>query len=278
MVITFLLRFVKEGDAVEQFTPICEVQSDKAAVEISSRYDGTVSKLYYAVGDVAKVGSPLVDIETADDEPETAAPIAPKAKKAAPVPAKAAVVELVTGSSLDAINADNTTVFATPAVRRIAREHSVDIKLVKGTGPNGRILKSDVQSFIDTPVSATTVTTPPPAVEPSQDTVVPLTMIQKAMFKSMTKSLAIPHFGYSDEINLNAASAFRKDINSMHSFDNLPFKKISLMPIFLKCMSTALLEFPILNACVQADSGAPTLLYRSSHNIGIAMDTPQGYM
>ena len=115
-----------------------------------------------------------------------------------------------------------------------------------------------------------------------EDKIVPLTMIQKAMFKQMTKSLAIPHFGYSDDIIMNAAAAYRDSINaylvSLGASSKYPFKKISYMPIFIKAASLALLEFPILNSCIvnDEDSGKVHLRYRASHNIGIAMDTPNG--
>jgi len=113
------------------------------------------------------------------------------------------------------------------------------------------------------------------------DTVHQLTPIQKAMFKSMTKSLSIPHFGFSDEIHLDVTSKWRRDLNThLKSLPpgRWPFQKISYMPIFLKAFSEALKEYPILNAqLVQPESGNPHLLFRASHNIGIAMDTPQGY-
>jgi 2-oxoisovalerate dehydrogenase E2 component (dihydrolipoyl transacylase) len=110
-----------------------------------------------------------------------------------------------------------------------------------------------------------------------------MTTMQKAMFKSMTKSLAIPQLGYKDEIELNATTAYRGALNQhlqkhpgVHSFN-----KISYLPIFIKCMSIALRQYPVLNATIgQQPSGANVndikITYRSAHNIGIAMDTPQG--
>lgn len=111
----------------------------------------------------------------------------------------------------------------------------------------------------------------------------PLTPIQKAMFKSMTKSLSIPQLGYKDEIELNATTQYRNALNQ-HIANNAalyPFKKMSYMPILIKCLSVALLRYPILNASLVVgddpdDVNSIRLAYRKSHNIGIAMDTPQG--
>ncbi len=113
----------------------------------------------------------------------------------------------------------------------------------------------------------------------SADTIQPLTNIQKAMFKSMTKSLSIPHFGFSDEVYMNAAFKFRQDLNKyIESLPKgtYPFEKISFTPIFLKALSEALKTYPILNAQLVNLDTTPSLLYRTSHNIGIAMDTPLG--
>jgi 2-oxoisovalerate dehydrogenase E2 component (dihydrolipoyl transacylase) len=130
--------------------------------------------------------------------------------------------------------------------------------------------------------------TSPAVVTPTQqkksetsNSPIPLTTMQKAMFKSMTESLSIPHFGYSDEISLNGLSDSRKLINQyLANSESSSIKKISYMPLFIKALSLALLKFPILNAALVNDDTASTasLLYRSEHNIGIAMDTPQGYL
>lgn len=268
--------FVKEGDVVEQFTPICEVQSDKAAVEISSRYDGIVEKLYYATGDLCKVGSPLVDIQTQDHELDAIQDVIPSQI----TQAQSSSAHIIASSPVTVPSADTATI-ATPAVRRLSKEHKVNLGLITGTGPNGRILKGDVISFVEKSTAASSpivthavvVPLPPSSKATHSDKTVNLSPIQKAMFKAMTKSLTIPHFGFSDEVVLDAAQALRKELNAYATSKNLGFK-ITLMPIFLKALSVSLAEFPILNAQVQNET---TLLYRSSHNIGIAMDTPQGF-
>ncbi|KAJ3301661.1 hypothetical protein HDV03_000502 [Kappamyces sp. JEL0829] len=260
--------FVKPGDKVEEFSKICEVQSDKAAVEISSRYEGTILKLYHNVGEIAKVGSPLVDIETEEEHADSVKtsdspavddqPAAPKPPAADAAPASA---------SAHKQSVQDALVYATPAVRRVAREHNVDISQVKGTGPQGRVLKGDVLAYVKAPPAA------------AADKIQNLTPIQKAMFKSMTKSLSIPHFGFSDEIVVNATSQFRRELNAHLS--SLPkgtysFDKVSYMPIFLKALSEALKQYPVLNAQLVNAETTPALLFRGSHNIGIAMDTPNG--
>ncbi|KAI8903893.1 dihydrolipoamide branched chain transacylase E2 [Powellomyces hirtus] len=222
--------FVKEGDRVEQFSPIAEVQSDKAAVEITSRYDGVIKKLHYAQGDVARVGQPLRSSSAG-----AVAAVVDSIKQAASpaVDAMAAAGRTVVA----AVTADSTTAameeaytLATPAVRRIARENRVDLANVRGTGPGGRILKGDILAFV-----AGTATPPPP----------PTTAAAAA-------AVLAPHA-----------------------------KKISYMPIFIKALSMALNEFPILNArLIHAEEGPAKaqLQYRAAHNIGVAMDTPQGLL
>ena len=153
--------FIKEGDTIEQFQNICEVQSDKATVEITSRYDGVITKLHYEVGELAQVGTALIDIEV-EGEVETEAPASkkePAAAKPTPPPATTKPIETISvvqqsapshSSAPAAATATTSTppskggkVLATPAVRRLATEHDVDISTVLGTGKGGRVTKSD---------------------------------------------------------------------------------------------------------------------------------------
>ena len=263
--------FVKKGDKVAEFDRICEVQSDKAAVEISSRFEGTITKMFYEAGDIAKVGSPLVEIDAVGEEVEVKeAPT--NSSGSAPIKTSTEPINVAESGE-----PNHAKTFATPAVRRIAKENNIDISQVTGTGPNDRVLKGDILAFIDGKGKPSnkppTITPLEPIVQSSKDELVKLTAIQKSMFKSMTKSLQIPHFGFSDEIIMNNANEIRREINNYLAAKG---QKISLMPIFLKTLSIALRDFPILNSKVEEVDGQPMLKYRNNHNIGIAMDTKQG--
>ncbi|OAD66460.1 hypothetical protein PHYBLDRAFT_119255 [Phycomyces blakesleeanus NRRL 1555(-)] len=280
--------FVEPGSKVEEFDKICEVQSDKASVEITSRFSGKIVKLHYQLNDIAKVGQPLVDIDTAgqDSSPEaerevldapTSAPPAPKNevnKKIAQTQPKSKR----TGPKL-----------ATPAVRRIAKENGINLEAVNGSGDNGRILEKDVLKKLRL-INLFDSSDPSPQTTPVSFIPAPVTLgertealsaIQKAMFKAMTRSLSIPQLGYKDDIELNATTEYRTALNKHISSNpsQYPFAKMTYLPIFIKCLSIALAEFPIMNASLtgdQNDVNSVRIVLRPSHNIGVAMDTPQG--
>ncbi|XP_068096091.1 lipoamide acyltransferase component of branched-chain alpha-keto acid dehydrogenase complex, mitochondrial [Hyperolius riggenbachi] len=279
--------YVKEGDTVSQFDSICEVQSDKASVTITSRYDGVVRKLYYNVDDIALVGKPLVDIET-------------DAMKDGPT--EEDVVET------PAISQEHThqeikghKTLATPAVRRLAMENNIKLSEVVGTGRDGRILKEDILSFLAKQTGAILppspqmeIIPPPPKAETlklaekvktpitpvtftkpitfsGKDVTEPLKGFHKAMVKTMSAALKIPHFGYCDEIDMTALVQLREGLKSVAESRGI---RLSFMPFFLKAASLGLLQYPILNASV--DENCQNITYKASHNIGIAMDTHQG--
>ena len=184
---------------------------------------------------------------------------------------------------------------ATPAVRRICREHGVDITDVAGTGKGGRVLKEDVERYLKTRDSAPTgersATDPfPPAPTPTlpgstpaaparsaapsttyTETPTPLSPIQAQMFKAMTRSLQIPHFLYNDDVEFDALSALRTQLNAKNTE-----RRLTYMPFIIKAVSAALEEFPLLNSRVDVSGPKPQLITRSHHNIGVAMDTPLG--
>ena len=202
------------------------------------------------------------------------------------------------GGSQDAIQTAGTTTptgkfasLATPAVRRISKEWGMDITKIQGTGKDGRVLKEDVQRHAasrDQTSSGETSTTPEPATasaptasDQAQDRVVPLTGIAGHMFKTMTKSLSIPHFLYTDTVDFTSLNALRKRLNSKKgpssAVSDSPNIKLSALPFIIKAISLAFTTHPTLNAHLDTRTPAsPILTHKASHNFGFAVDTPQG--
>ena len=230
---------------------------------------------------------------------------------------------------------------ATPAVRGLLKELQIEIHEVRGTGRDGRVLKEDVLAFAESRKSQSISTDPPslsatpthaPAVRqrqnmssptgnsPMEEKTIDLTPIQIQMYKTMTKSLQIPHFLYADEIDVTALSKLRRSLNraSNNQKSHLPLDgqqqqsstspvKYSYLPFIIKAVSLALEDYPLLNARLEQASShplpqnsstsssssssssssasphpsqqpPPRLTLRPNHNIGIAMDTPQGLL
>ena len=293
---------MEPGTKIEEFDKICEVQSDKASVEITSRFAGTVKTIHHKVGDMAKVGKALIDIETDADIPDEQAKTEPlEATEGSPSaspqlesengetsPRQESVVQAEPEErSKPEIGAHHHALtYATPAVRRMAREYQIDISQIQGTGKAGRVMKEDVLTF----VKGGSKTSPAAqASAPSQslsEEVIPLSPIQKQMFKTMSKSLTIPHFVYSDELIFDNLHQLRATVNaslarnpSPSTDPSLPpLTKVSYMPFLIKALSLSLKEHPLLNARLDVDSNpaSPSLVFRPSHNIGVAMATPSG--
>eukprot|EP01135_Chromosphaera_perkinsii_P004189 Nk52_evm8s271 gene=Nk52_evmTU8s271 len=277
--------FVKPGDHVSEFDKICEVQSDKATVEITSRYEGEIKKLYYDVSEMAKVGSPLVDIAVLGEESAGEASSSSDNQSAAPeekiVPIASSVVER---------EAENAKVLAAPVVRRIAKEKGIDLSAVRPSGKGGRVLKEDIFAYLENAsVSSSSVSSetsasgsfgdacaeipstvhiPTPAAE---DKVIEVKGLQRIMVKTMTAANSIPHFGFNDEIEMSKCTDLRTHLRPYAEKKGV---KLSFMPFFIKALSLSLLEFPTINSHVNSDCSQITL--KAAHNIGIAMDTPRG--
>lgn len=156
--------FIKEGDIIKQFDKVCEVSSDKANVEITSRYDGVVEKLMYNVGDMAAVGKPLFMIrlttatanataatKSADASPAPSSPST--STTSAPCPrstsSSSSSASGISHPSILPVPRPNNEVLASPVVRRLASEHGVELGRVAPTGTKGQITKEDVLAYID---------------------------------------------------------------------------------------------------------------------------------
>ncbi|EEQ33469.1 putative dihydrolipoyllysine-residue (2-methylpropanoyl)transferase [Microsporum canis] len=285
--------YVEEGARIEEWKPLCQYQSDKAIDDITSRYEGVIKKLHFQPDDTVPTGMALCDIEVDDAKYPDSAPAPTPAPEAAAPAAETTSADVAAETSaaqvsetVEAPPKGKYATFATPAVRGMLKQHNIDISLINGTGAHGRVLKEDVQRYLEggqtqTPVAGTS--TAPASIPglntPQVETNQSLTPIQSQMFKTMTKSLTIPHFLYSDELNIAALSRMRSQLNATAPKDGSQ-PKLSYLPFIIKAVSLALNQFPILNARVDTTSNPakPSLVMRASHNIGVAMDTPTGLL
>jgi 2-oxoisovalerate dehydrogenase E2 component (dihydrolipoyl transacylase) len=284
--VELLQWFVKEGDRVKSFDRICEVQSDKATVEITSRYDGHVGKLHYEVGEVMKVGQPIVNINQTEGSQAKLNENTLPEKSADDIVSNDSPPDAAAPVDVD-FNNRSKGLLTTPAVRRIARERKIDLSAIKGSGPSGRILKEDVlgpssgsNNRDNAPASDNTNvgnskrwqgdSQSSPQGEARRE-VVPIRGIQKIMFQSMTSSKEIPHLTLTDEIVVDNLVKAKSDLKSWCVERNI---KLTYLPFFIKATSLALKEYPVLNTSISEDNS--NLIYHESHNIGIAMDTPKG--
>lgn len=260
--------FVKPGDQVSQFDNICEVQSDKASVTITSRYDGLIKTLHYKVDDVAMVGSALLDIEIEDDSKGDSEEIVKNAENQGTDDSKNREREINKMESEDNILGK---VLTTPAVRKIAKENNIRLEDVKATGKGGRVLKEDILAHLQKISTDSRVQTEALSYTSVTEKTVGLKGYSKHMWKTMTKSLSTPHFVYSDECNVDQVMRYRNEVKSSLKEQGV---SLTLLPFFVKAASRALEQYPTLNAWLDEES--QTLRVLDNHNIGIAMNTPEG--
>ena len=278
---------VREGDIIVEDQIVVDVSTDKAIVEIPSMYNGRITKLHHAAGDIAKVHSPLftIEIESEIESEQDASSLEPQPNRE-PQPNKEPQGIPVEQGAAQQPLADSTKVLTTPAVRKMAREHQLDLGTIPGSGKQGRVLKEDILSFLaaDKAVDALTPTLQPILAPSSNQTSTPGVVVEdrvelirgvrKIMAERMAESVAtIPHFTFVDELDVTELMQLRRKLNEQLGSDEL---KISLMPLFIKALSLALKDFPIINSRANADFSE--LTYVASHNIGMAVDGANGLL
>jgi len=233
---------VEPSATIQAFDALCEVQSDKASVEITSPFDGVIKELLVKEGEIAKVGAGLCVIEVeedaadvVDDAPEATPPphpeqavassreTTPPSKVESPKPEPVVTPSKRRPHPLDpnaapeqqlsALGANHEIVLATPSVRHFARQKGVDLsQLAPGSGKGGRIEKKDVEIHLSG-ATTTAATALGATRDQSQDVVVELGRTRYGMWKAMVKSLEIPHFGYSTSLDLTALNEILPILN-----------------------------------------------------------------
>lgn len=294
------------------------------------------------VGDIVKVGGILCEVET---EVEGSSLPIPSISTTSPETSTTTIGEIsmeipiIVGESLPPSNTSISSrsardVIATPSTRRIARESSVNLQDVEGTGKDGRVTKGDVMAFVSASTSFSTSsnsastsffssseTTSSPSLPPlstspstytsttSEPTILPLSPLRKAMFKAMTSTLLIPHFSYSETIdvtnlermrlilNKNIPSRFKKSLTEKEEIDlgrllefntgsDLPegkgrvnererYDRLTLLPLLIKALSISLSTNPLFTCSLSSTSSTdPHLIHRFTHDISLAISPP----
>jgi pyruvate dehydrogenase E2 component (dihydrolipoamide acetyltransferase) len=288
--------FIKPGDKIQEDDVLCEIQNDKAVVEIPSPVEGTVLEVLIGEGTVATVGQVLVTFDApgyedlqfkgdhGDEEPAQEEKVA--APTSAPTPAPAPAPQAVAKPEVEVD--PNRRVIAMPSVRKHAREKGIDIRLVTGTGENGRVLKNDIDSFqnagaapqgtnapaVEAPqAEVTTAATPIPQGE-YPETREKMSGMRKAIAKAMVNSKhTAPHVTLMDEIDVTKLVTHRKKFKEVAAAKGI---KLTFLPYIVKALTSALREFPALNTSL--DDATSEIVHKHYYNIGIAADTEKGLL
>ena len=269
---------VNEGDNIVEDQAVCDVMTDKALVQIPAKYDGVVEKLYYQKGEIAQVHSPLFQMRLTGGQSNSAVIASAVDSKPAEKP-DVKVTEVKTQLP------EHGKAIASPAVRRLAREQDIDINIVPGSGKNGRVYKEDITRFVQgntaqQPSAETVSQQPAPVASKTEQNmsggkrVEPIRGMKAAMVKQMVASVStIPHFTFSDEIDLTDLIVLRKELKEQYAKEGI---KLTMMPFFIKALSLAINEFPIVNS--QVNNDCTEITYFDDHNIGMAVDSKLGLL
>jgi pyruvate dehydrogenase E2 component (dihydrolipoamide acetyltransferase) len=266
---------VKPGDKVLEDQVVLEVMTDKATVEIPTKFSGTVSELVLKEGETAKVGQVMMRLEGAGHV-KAATPAAAPAKAAtAPAPAAKAPAPAPQKSIAPAPSARavvNTDPQAAPAVRAAAREKGIDLGTVRGSGPNGRILMEDLAN----PATAGAVMNFSRGVRGQREEErVAVRGLRKKISEKMTTSMrTVANYAYVEECDLTELGQFRQSLKPIAEKNGV---KVSYLPFIFKACQIALNEFPSMNAAsVEADGHLAEIIYKKYYNLGLAVDTEDG--
>jgi pyruvate dehydrogenase E2 component (dihydrolipoamide acetyltransferase) len=267
----------REGDAVKTGETLAEVETDKAVMELVARADGQLIKVLAPEGSTVPVGNVVAYIGAPGENVDGGSAAAPvttpgrgtgEAGRVLPTPTPSPVPPPPSPAPADA-----TRVKASPLAKRIAKESGVDLKLVTGSGPGGRVVKRDLEGAGPVPAPAVPVPLPPAPVPivrtgaPYDD--VPLTQIRKTIAKRLATSLGpIPHFFLTTDVDMERATEARSALNQQLGEQD----KVSFNDIVIKAVALALTKHRACNAWFQEDH----IRYWNEVHIGVAVAVEDG--
>ena len=289
---------VKVGDAIEKEQSVVTLESDKATMDVPSSHAGIVKEIKVKVGDLISEGALVLVVESSDaaatPAPVASAPAAPKAAPAipavampTPTPAPVAAVAAAPVAKTMSADAGNNVSHASPTVRKYARELGVNVALVKGSGPKGRITQEDVQAFVKGVMSGSTPTAstksggnmggldllPWPTVDFTKFGAIerqPLSRIKKLSAANLARNwVMIPAVTYHEDADITELEAFRVSTNKENEKQG---NKITMLAFMIKAAVAALKKYPEFNSSLDGDD----LVLKKYFHIAFAADTPNG--
>jgi len=281
-----ILRWIKqEGDEVKKGESLAEVETDKVNIEIEAFASGILRKILVSEADSAPIGASIAYIGALDEalpgegggngsngkkgttkkaqEKQSTSSAAPVAVAPAPRSTLAAPATEPAGR-----------IFISPLARRLAEEHKIDYKQLRGTGPNGRIIKLDVETILKQTEPTPAFTLEPISVGMDNGDAVemPLTTMRRTIARRLTQSMQnAPHFYVTSVIDTNKLGELRKQINEHTANDPNPIK-VSFNDLIIKAVAIALLRMPQVNVSFAEDK----LILKKQVHIGIAVALEQG--
>ena len=288
-----LVRWVvTEGDSVNRGEVLAEIETDKATVEVEFAFTGVVHKHLAAEEDVLPVGVPIAVIGEAGEEIDLDA-LLPDSDDDSPVVEEPASEDDSAPTRLEARAPVESApvskmgqlpggVKASPVARRMAAEHALDLAAVTGSGPGGRIVKADIETFLAAPPPATSAPgSSAPAAQmpvfspvgpPPPDTIVPTTKLRQAIGRRLVESKTqLPHFYVTHEFDMAPVMALRKQVNAMLADSG---EKLSVNDFIVKATALALRQYPNLNASLVGTD----IVQHGQVNVGIAVAVPGGLL
>ena len=264
---------VSIGDKLKPQDTILVLESDKASMEIPAEVVGVVTKVAVQVGDQVKSGQLLLGVDV-ENKIEQDKETKPSNKKDV-----LEEVEPDTTPELRPIKDDQKkdNVFASPGVRRLARELDINLALIKGNGPKGRITKDDLHHYIKIQMTMSSSAIPPSKTEIDfskwgEVEVQKLTKINKITGQRLQQAWqSIPHVTQFDEADISELNNYRNKMNNKSAKKKI---KLTFLPFFMKAATIVLKEMPKFNSSL--DYNEENLILKNYYNLGVAVDTPYG--
>ncbi|TVQ79040.1 MAG: 2-oxo acid dehydrogenase subunit E2 [Bradymonadales bacterium] len=266
---------VKEGDAIKADATMVEVMTDKATVEVPAPASGKVSKLFYKVGDVAAVGSDLIDIAVAGEATKEKESAKPEEKQATEESHQEEKREATTGRVLSGSSSSSTErVLASPAVRRMAREKGVDLSVIEGSGDRGRVLRTDLESGAASGARSSSGGASLQALAGGEERI-PFVGVRRKIAESLSRSaFTAVHFTHHDEADFTEIIKLRDEANAYAEKNNLT--RLSFLPFYIKAAIAALKKHPTLNASL--DEKANEIVVKHYYHFGVSVQTDNGLL